>query len=49
MRNMEHLLEDHDEKIEVIFEAIRQLLETEAKPRKIYPVKCAKRLHIVEI
>jgi len=49
LRSMEHLLEDHDEKIEVIFEAIRQLLETEAKPRKIYPVKCAKRLHIVEI
>ena len=39
LREIETRLEDHDEKIEVIFEAIKQLIETDTRPKKIYPVK----------
>jgi len=34
LREIESRLEDHDEKIEVIFEAIKQLIETDTKPKK---------------
>jgi hypothetical protein len=34
LREIESRLEDHDEKIEVIFEAIKQLIEIEEKPKK---------------
>ena len=34
LREIETRLEDHDEKIEVIFEAIKQLIETDTRPRK---------------
>jgi len=34
LREIESRLEDHDEKIEVIFEAIKQLIETDTTPKK---------------
>jgi ORF6N domain-containing protein len=34
LQEIEMRLEDHDERIEVIFEAIKQLIETDTKPRK---------------
>ena len=34
LREIETRLEDHDEKIEVIFEAIKQLIETDTRPKK---------------
>ena len=34
----EHL-RDHDQQIQAIFEAIRQLMTPPEKPKKIYPVK----------
>jgi len=34
LREIESRLEDHDEKIEVIFEAIKQLIEIDSRPIK---------------
>jgi uncharacterized membrane protein len=39
LRELERKIEDHDDSIQTIFEAIRQLMTPPEKPRKIYPVK----------
>ena len=38
-RELEKRIKDHDEKIEVILEAIRQLMAPPEKPKRIHPVK----------
>ncbi len=39
LSDLERKLGDHDEQIQAIFEAIRQLMAPPDKPKKIYPVK----------
>ena len=38
-KKIEAMEKKYDQQFQIVFEAIKQLLETEAKPRKIYPVK----------
>jgi flagellar capping protein FliD len=40
-KKIEAMEKKYDQQFQIVFEAIKQLLETEAKPRKIYPVKFA--------
>lgn len=39
LSELERNIEKHDESIQAIFEAIRQLMTPPEKPRRIYPVK----------
>ena len=39
LSELEENLRDHDQQIQAIFEAIRQLMTSPEKPKKIYPVK----------
>ncbi len=39
LTDLEKRFESHDEQIQMIFEAIRQLMAPPDKPKKIYPVK----------
>ena len=39
LADLEHRIESHDEQIQAIFEAIRQLMAPPDKKVKIYPVK----------
>ena len=40
LKDLENRVQDHDEKIQAVFEAIRQLMIPPEKPRKrIYPVQ----------
>jgi hypothetical protein len=42
LKNLERRIRDHDEEIQTIFEAIRQLMTPPEKPgKRIYPVKPA--------
>jgi len=36
---LEKLKDQTDQRFQIVFETIKQLLETDAKPKKIYPVK----------
>ncbi len=38
-RKIDSMEEKYDQQFQIVFEAIKQLLETDAKPKKIYPVK----------
>jgi hypothetical protein len=38
-KKIEAMEKKYDQQFQVVFEAIKQLLEAEEKPRKIYPVK----------
>ncbi len=38
-RKIGSMEEKYDQQFQIVFEAIKQLLETDAKPKKIYPVK----------
>jgi len=38
-KKIEAMEKKYDQQFQIVFEAIKQLLETESKPRKIYPVK----------
>ena len=42
LQKLTDLEKKFDEQFQIVFEAIKQLLETEAKPPKIYPVKFAR-------
>ena len=41
-RKIEVMEKKYDRQFQIVFEAIKQLLETEPRPRKIYPVQFAK-------
>jgi len=54
LTELESRIEEHDESIEAIFEAIRQLMTPPEKSRRIYPVKsgfpeCATRDYITQV
>jgi len=38
-RKIESMEEKYDQQFKIVFDAIKQLLETDEKPKKIYPVK----------
>ncbi len=38
-RKIESMEKKYDEQFQIVFEAIKQLIETDEKPKKIYPVK----------
>ena len=38
-RKIESMEKKYDENFKIVFQAIKQMLETDEKPKKIYPVK----------
>jgi len=44
-RKIESMERKNDENFKIVFKAIKQMLETDEKPKKIYPVKSKCRSH----